>query len=333
MIVTTTSTIEGYRIKKYVGVVSAHIVGGTNIFSDFAAGLRDIVGGRSKSYENQLQKLDDEAVYLLIQKARELKANAIIGLQVEYDSLSGKEMSMLMVNVIGTAVIIDSSESNTDSSNKDLLEFKSTAEKKRRFEEDANLIFDGATSIDQLIKLLDSKIEQDPEFYEFIIQYPRSSEREDFSNIIANHREQYFTRKKQEGERKLEAEKERRELEEQQKRSQVIEKLVTVPDDIKIAGNKLKEGEDLMRKAIEEEEKQSRKVLGKNFKDAISLFRDSKMLFEEVFTISTRVIKLCNQAQECNIEEAVEYRREIFDIGEKAQNMMRDAKYKLLDLK
>jgi uncharacterized protein YbjQ (UPF0145 family) len=105
MIVTTTNTIEGKRILEYRGVVTGQTIMGANIFRDFFAGIRDIVGGRSKSYEKVLRDARDEALRELQQEAEARGANAVVGVDIDYGALGSGE-SMLMVSASGTAVII-----------------------------------------------------------------------------------------------------------------------------------------------------------------------------------------------------------------------------------
>lgn len=103
MIVTTTPALEGRRIQEYFGVVTGEAILGANIFRDLFAGLRDIVGGRSASYEKELRKAREVAFEELEQAAREKGANAVIGVDIDYEVL-GESNGMLMVSVSGTAV-------------------------------------------------------------------------------------------------------------------------------------------------------------------------------------------------------------------------------------
>ena len=102
MIYATTNILEGYRIEKYLGVIAGEAIMGANVFKDFSAGIRDIVGGRSGSYENELRQAKELAMEDLTAKAEELGANAVIGIDLDYETIRG---SMLMVSVSGTAVI------------------------------------------------------------------------------------------------------------------------------------------------------------------------------------------------------------------------------------
>jgi uncharacterized protein YbjQ (UPF0145 family) len=109
MIVTTTATIDGKPIQEYLGVAAGEAILGANVLKDFASGIRDIVGGRSGSYEKVVQQAREIAMNDLIARAEALGANAIVGLDVDYETIDrGSEgsSSMLMVSVSGTAVRI-----------------------------------------------------------------------------------------------------------------------------------------------------------------------------------------------------------------------------------
>ena len=106
MIQSTTPTIEGKSIRKYHGVVTGEAILGANIFKDFFAGIRDIVGGRSAAYEGELQKARVIAFEEMTQQARQLGANAIVGIDIDYETV-GSQGGMLMVSVSGTAVTLE----------------------------------------------------------------------------------------------------------------------------------------------------------------------------------------------------------------------------------
>ncbi len=105
MILTTTPTIEGRPVQQYVGIVTGEAILGANIFKDFFAGIRDIVGGRSATYERELGRAREIALDEMQQKAKELGANAIVGIDLDYEVL-GQASGMLMVSASGTAVVI-----------------------------------------------------------------------------------------------------------------------------------------------------------------------------------------------------------------------------------
>ena len=103
MIVTTTHDIEGRRIVQYFGLVSGEAILGANVFRDFFASVRDVVGGRSGAYERVLKSARDSAVEEMVDEAKARGADAVIGVDLDYEVI-GKEGSMLMVSASGTAV-------------------------------------------------------------------------------------------------------------------------------------------------------------------------------------------------------------------------------------
>ena len=107
MLITTTPTLENKKISQYLGLVSGEAILGANIFKDFFAGIRDIVGGRSAAYEQELQKAKDIAISEMQQAAVALGGNAIIGVDLDYETIGiGQGGNMLMVSASGTAVIV-----------------------------------------------------------------------------------------------------------------------------------------------------------------------------------------------------------------------------------
>ncbi len=106
MILTTTPTIEGKRVTQYLGIVNADVIIGANIFSDLFASVRDIVGGRSATYEKKLAEGKKMALDELEQEASKLGASAVIGIDFDYETVGGKG-SMLMITVSGTAVRVE----------------------------------------------------------------------------------------------------------------------------------------------------------------------------------------------------------------------------------
>ena len=105
MILTTTPGIEGRSIRDYRGIVTGEAIVGANIFKDFFAGIRDIVGGRSAAYEQELQKARDLAFRELEEAAQRQGAHAVVGIDLDYEVV-GQGGSMLMVTVSGTAVTL-----------------------------------------------------------------------------------------------------------------------------------------------------------------------------------------------------------------------------------
>ena len=106
MLITTTSVIEGAKITRYYGIVSGETIIGANVFRDFFASIRDVVGGRSGSYEEVLREAKDTALREMQEQARLLGANAVIGVDLDYETVGGSG-SMLMVTACGTAVTVE----------------------------------------------------------------------------------------------------------------------------------------------------------------------------------------------------------------------------------
>ncbi|MDD3785047.1 MAG: heavy metal-binding domain-containing protein [Hydrogenophaga sp.] len=106
MIITTTPSIEGRRIVRYLGVKTGEAILGANVFKDLFAGIRDIVGGRSATYEKELQRARDIALRELEERAQAAGANAVVGVDLDYEVL-GQGNGMLMVSASGTAVVVE----------------------------------------------------------------------------------------------------------------------------------------------------------------------------------------------------------------------------------
>ncbi|MYD99563.1 MAG: heavy metal-binding domain-containing protein [Gammaproteobacteria bacterium] len=105
MILTTTPTVEGKTIRDYCGLVTGEAIIGTNVFRDFFANVRDIVGGRSAAYERELKKARELAIDEIEAAARDLGADAVVGIDLDYEVV-GPDGSMMMVSVNGTAVTL-----------------------------------------------------------------------------------------------------------------------------------------------------------------------------------------------------------------------------------
>jgi len=106
MIITTTPVLQGYKIKEYKGLVTGETIIGANFVKDFFASIRDVVGGRSGSYEKVLQKAKDTSLEEMQERAEKLGANAVIGIDLDYETI-GESNSMLMVSASGTAVVVE----------------------------------------------------------------------------------------------------------------------------------------------------------------------------------------------------------------------------------
>lgn len=106
MLCTTTSNLEGQQITRYLGIVTGEAILGTNFFKDIFAGITDLIGGRSATYERELRKAKEIAMREMQEEAQRLGANAIIGIDIDYEEISPGQGTMLMVSVSGTAVIV-----------------------------------------------------------------------------------------------------------------------------------------------------------------------------------------------------------------------------------
>ncbi len=106
VIVTTTNSVEGRRIVEYKGIIFGEVVSGVDFIKDFAAGITNIFGGRSGSYESELISAREDALNELKQRAKSIGANAVVGTKIDYETL-GQGGNMLMVTASGTAVILE----------------------------------------------------------------------------------------------------------------------------------------------------------------------------------------------------------------------------------
>ena len=106
MLVTTTSTLQGKQISRYLGIVSGETIIGANMFRDLFASIRDVVGGRSGSYEEVLRQAKETALREMQQQAASMGANAVIGVDLDFETV-GASGSMLMVTASGTAVVVE----------------------------------------------------------------------------------------------------------------------------------------------------------------------------------------------------------------------------------
>lgn len=107
MLVVTTPSIECKKVVKYIGIVSGEAILGANIFKDFFAGIRDIVGGRSAAYEKELRSAKDIAIQEMSEQAKTLGGNAVLAVDLDYETIGGGGGNMLMVTASGTAVVLE----------------------------------------------------------------------------------------------------------------------------------------------------------------------------------------------------------------------------------
>jgi len=103
MLISTTPSVEGRKIVKYLGLVSGEAIMGANVFKDLFASIRDIVGGRAAAYEKELRKAKEIAINEMVEEAEKLGANAILSVDLDYETIG---QSMLMVSASGTAVVL-----------------------------------------------------------------------------------------------------------------------------------------------------------------------------------------------------------------------------------
>lgn len=106
IILSTTNSLQGYDVKEYFGIITGEAILGANILKDLFASVRDVIGGRSKAYEEELQKAREVAQQEIKQAAMALGANAVLGVDIDYETV-GANGSMMMVSITGTAVFVD----------------------------------------------------------------------------------------------------------------------------------------------------------------------------------------------------------------------------------
>ena len=179
ILVTTTSSVDGVNVMEYLKPLSAHIVAGTDFFSDFFASFSDIFGGRSQTYQRQLSSIYSEAIEALKRSAYEIGANCILGLKVDMDEISGKNKSMFMITAIGTAAIVDFSsttkqqDNNLDVISADLMKDLRRKEQIIKLAQSEKLLLDDSTwnfvtnnRIDEIAKEILMDIRKDFSYYD-----------------------------------------------------------------------------------------------------------------------------------------------------------------------
>ena len=107
MLVVTTPNIEGKPVSKYLGLVSGEAIMGADIFKDIFASIRNIVGGRSQAYEKELQRAKQLAIEEMVQEAAAMGANAVLSVDLDYETIGMGNGNMLMVSASGTAVVYE----------------------------------------------------------------------------------------------------------------------------------------------------------------------------------------------------------------------------------
>ena len=169
-LVSTTSHLDGYHVKRYIGAINANVVLGTNYFSDLAASLTDVFGGYSGTYMRRMDYMYENAQNELIKKAKRLGGNAILGFKVDFDEISGKGKSMFMLSANGTACIVEQ-------------ENKYSEEYLNSTEVNQNLL-NLEIKKDKIIRLIDKKIVEFAEDeWNFMSEYPS---KEIVSKLINN---------------------------------------------------------------------------------------------------------------------------------------------------
>jgi uncharacterized protein YbjQ (UPF0145 family) len=196
--VTTTPSLEGWKIEAYLGTVTSHVVAGTDMFTDMFASFSDLFGGRSKTYQRELGLLNDEATEQLREKAHLLGANWVIGMRIDHGEISGKGKQMFMVTAVGTAVraIQIEGSKETDIKTNNLIsqeDFSVLLERRRilRRLESAKLNIDSATwdfiiqnRVEELAKPILNKLER----YDLNKQFPDTAQVE-----FINRSKQFFS--------------------------------------------------------------------------------------------------------------------------------------------
>jgi uncharacterized protein YbjQ (UPF0145 family) len=127
----TTNNIEGYKIVKYISLVTASIVSGTNFIDDLFAGFSDIFGGRSNIYQDRFSEMYEVAIEELKEAGIKKGANGIVGVKIDFDQISGKGMQMFMLNLVGTAVVLKTEEEYVEMKNNEKIEIENKIKKER----------------------------------------------------------------------------------------------------------------------------------------------------------------------------------------------------------
>ncbi len=148
MIVTTTNTVDGYRITRYLPPVIANIVAGTGFVTDLVAGFSDFSGGRSETYQDQLAEMYEDAIRQLQKKATKVGANCVVGARFDLGEVSGKGMQMFMLSAVATPVVIKTDQEIEEEANAELRANNEREEKEAQRRES----FARADSLSDLLK-------------------------------------------------------------------------------------------------------------------------------------------------------------------------------------
>lgn len=203
MIITTTSTIEGKKVRDYLGIVSARVVLGANIFSDISSELRDIFGGRSNSVQSKLKYIEEQVLNELRREGKKIKADAILGLNLDFEELSGGgKNGMYMVVALGTAISFDKLEnghktpllndyiSNDRIKEYELIQMINKAENNELFNNeilDGLLYISDVKTVELYVKNLSKYITKYIENYNDPYSLEKIMDDDKLKNILINH--------------------------------------------------------------------------------------------------------------------------------------------------
>jgi len=248
--------------------------------------------------------LFDRAFFISVEelkkRAKQLGADAVIGMRQDID-IDSQGFQFFYLQMYGTAIKLKSKTSKPAENSKDeLSEFKEAIEKKRKFEEAAQIIYEGLTNVEQLVQVLDGKIEQDREFYDYLVQYPKFVESESFSRIVKEHEGGYADRMKerQEMERQKAAEEEVRKIEEAKlkEKEDFLRRVEDGKNNLTKIETLLHEVHAALEQARAEEETQMRKRFGKDFSEALVLYRKAQTNGDDAERMCLKTLDVFKQA-------------------------------------
>ncbi|ACF13882.1 hypothetical protein Ctha_1419 [Chloroherpeton thalassium ATCC 35110] len=254
--------------------------------------------------------LFDRAFFISVEelkkRAQLLGADAIIGMRQDID-IDSQGFQFFYLQMYGTAVKLKPKTTEIATTvNDELSEFKEAIEKKRKFEEAAQIIYEGLTSVEQLVQVLDNKIEQDREFYEYLVLYPKFNESEEFLRIVKEHESGYADRKKQREEmaRQKAAEEAAQKIEEakRKEREDFLKRVEEGKNTLAKLEQILQEITTTIEQARLEEEAQMRKRFGKDLSEALVLYRKAQINSEDAERMSLKALDVFKQAIDDNLE-------------------------------